>query len=161
MESCGHHASLPHQHRIAAALGQNFYAIADPFNTRRADENHLHRIDAELGDGFKNRRIDLTTVTVALDGNVNRVEPFLFGVRDLFREQDRAGARAEGRFSVDELVEFGEKVLTQQFQKCARLAAGDNKAINLVELLGLAHEYDGGAELFEPSPMRIEIPLQR
>ena len=43
MEGCGHHSSLPDEHGIVAAFGQNFDAIAYLLDTRGADEDHLQR----------------------------------------------------------------------------------------------------------------------
>ncbi len=48
----------------------------------------------------------------------------------------------------------------EQLQKGTRLASGNDQAIDLVELLGLAHQDNFGAQFFQAAAMRIEIALQ-
>src|SRR5664280_731653 len=102
MESCCHDTSLPHQHGISAALRQDLDALANSFNPRRANEDHLKRLAAERGGGFDDGGIDLAAVGVAADRNVNCIEAWLMRVLDLFGQHDRPGASAERRLAVHE-----------------------------------------------------------
>src|ERR1017187_9601806 len=100
MEGRRHHTSLPHQHGIVAAFRQDFYSLADPLDPRRANEDHLQRIAPERGGGFDDGGIDLASVGVAADRNVNRIEALLMRVLVLFGQHDRSGAGAESRLGM-------------------------------------------------------------
>ena len=75
-------------------------------------------------------------------------------------EQDSPGAGAESWFEADELLELLESSVAQEFQECAGLAAGDDKAVDVVELLGLFDEHNFGAEFFEAAAVGVKIALQ-
>ena len=56
--------------------------------------------------------------------------------------------------------ELLEKFLGQQFQERGGFAAGNDEAVDLVEVFGLAHEGDRRPEFFEPAAVGVEIALQ-
>src|SRR5450759_2739635 len=149
MESRGHHTSLPHQHGISAALRQDFYALANPFDARRANKYHLQRFDAERGGGFDDGGIDLASVSVAADRNVNRIEALLMRVLDLFGQHDRSGAGAESRLGLHEGAQFSEGFIAEKLQKSARFAPRNDQAIDVVELLRFADQYNFCAQFFQ------------
>ena len=101
----------------------------------------------------------MASVGVAANADVERAQAGLRGVLDLGRQQDGASAGAEGWFQADELLELLESFFSQQFQECAGLAAGDDEAVDVVELFGLFDEHDFGAQLFEPAAVGVEIAL--
>src|SRR5450759_4856800 len=160
MESRCHHTSLPHQHGISAALRQDFYALANPFDARRANKYHLQRFAAERGGGFDNGGIDLASVSVAADRNVNRIQALLLRVLDLFGQHDRSGASAERGLAVHEIAQLLKSFFTEELQKGTRLAPRNDQALDFVELLRLADEYNFGAQFFQAAAMRIEIALE-
>ena len=49
--------------------------------------------------------------------------------------------------------------LAEQLKEGRRFAAGNHQAVDVVELLWLAHQYDFGAQLFQASAVGIEIAL--
>src|SRR5271157_5461759 len=160
VEGRGHHASLSHQDRIVIALRQNFNPFTDAFNARRANEDHLQRIAAQRAGSLDNAGVDLAPIRVAADCDIDRIETRLIRILHLFGQHDRARASAEGRLAVHELVKLSEASLVEQLEEGGGLAAGDHQAVNFVELLGLAHQYNFRAEFFQSAAMCIEITLQ-
>jgi hypothetical protein len=160
MKGSSHNTSFPHQHRITVSLSKDFDSVADLLNARGANENHLQRLVAEFRVCFQDGGVDLTAVGVALDGHVEGIQAGLVWIRDVFRKQNGSGAGAERRLGVDEISQALKQVLRQQLQKCRGFAAGDNKAVDVVEVFGFADEYDVSAEFFEAAAMGVEIALE-
>jgi hypothetical protein len=50
--------------------------------------------------------------------------------------------------------------VAKELEKSTRLAAGNYHAVEVVEVLRVAHQHDFGAKLLQPMPMRFEITLQ-
>ncbi len=86
--------------------------------------------------------------------------PLLLRILDFGGEEDGAGAGAEGGLGVDEIFQLCEAFFTQEFQEGAGFAAGDDEAVEGVELLRLFDEDDVGAEFFEAAAVGVEIALQ-
>src|ERR1700723_3067851 len=166
MEGCSHCSSLPDRDWVGTFSGYDFDGRADAFDFRGADENHLQWGRCEFvvkraekfafADGF----IELASVGVAADGDVDCAEARLLWIFDFRGQQDRAGAGAEGWLHADELLQLFEALFPQQFQERTGFAAGDYEAFDRVELLGLFYEHHFGAELFEPAAVGIEVSLQ-
>ena len=78
MESRGHGSSLPDSNRVGAFGGDDLDALADVLDFGGADEDHFQRRGTEqaLADGA----VDLASVGVAADADVERAEPGLLGV---------------------------------------------------------------------------------
>ena len=70
MEGGGEDMLLFHQHRMIVALRQHFYSGPHAFNAWSADEDHLQRCPVEFAWRSDDGAVDLTSVGVALDGNV-------------------------------------------------------------------------------------------
>src|ERR1039458_5732283 len=100
MESRCHDTSLSHQYGIVAVFRQDFYALANTFDPRRANEHHLQRITAERTSGFDNGGIDLAAVGVAANRNIESVQAGLVRVLHLLRQQYGARTSAERRLTV-------------------------------------------------------------
>src|SRR3984957_13513986 len=107
MERRGHRSSLQHCDGIRTFGGDDFDAFADAFNFRRTDENHFQWSFAEGGIvmvagrsgeefAFANRTVDLASIGVAADADVERSKPGLMRVLDLVGQQDRSGASLAG-----------------------------------------------------------------
>ena len=166
MEGCSHCSSLPDRDWVGAFGGDDFDGRADAFDFRGADENHLQWGLCEFvvpraeKFAFADGTVELASVGVAADGDVDCAEAGLLRIFDFSGQQDRAGAGAEGRLHADELLQLFEALIPQQFQERTGLAAGDDEAVDLVELLGLSYKRHFGAELFEPAAVGIEITLQ-
>jgi hypothetical protein len=58
------------------------------------------------------------------------------------------------------LLELFESAFAEEFQECSGLAAGDDEAINFLELLRFLDKHNFSAQLFEPPAVRVEIALQ-
>ena len=166
VEGGGHGAALADGNGIGAFSGEDFDAFADTLNFRGADENHFEgRFGGLVGKAgeqlaLADGAVDLASVSVAADADVEGAESGLRGIFDLGGEQDGAGAGAEGRFEADELFELFESGLAEEFEEGAGLASGNDEPINVVELLWLFDEHNLGAELLEPAAVGIEIALQ-
>jgi len=166
MESRGHSSSLPHCDGICAFRGQDFDAFAYVRDFGGADEDHFEgrlmmvafEIVKELAvaDGA----VDLTSVGVAADTDVEGAEPGLGGILYFLGEEDGAGAGAERRLEANELLELFESGFAKKFEEGAGFASGDDEAVDCVELLGLLDEHDICAELFEPAAVGVKIALQ-
>src|SRR5215469_872514 len=99
---CGDQMSaLFDQYRIAVVLGQYLHAGPGAANNRRADKHRFEIARAgallEIAFGMNRRHaaVDLATVRVALDGQVQETEALLRGMFHFLRDQDSARARAE------------------------------------------------------------------
>src|SRR5215469_5969059 len=146
MEGSGHGLSLSNCHGTVA------------FDFRGANEDHLNRRGAQ--PAFADGAIKLAAIGVPADRDVKRAESRLLRVFHFAGQQDGSGAGAEGGLQAHELPELLESLRTKQLEKRARLAAGDNEPVNLVELFGLFDQHDGGAKSFQAAAVRVEIALQ-
>ena len=157
MECSGHGVALANGDRIISFDGQNFDAFAYAGNLRSADENHFEGRSTEfaLADGT----VDLPAIRIAANIDVERPQAGLFGVFHLRSEQNRAGTSAEGRFNSYKLLEFGEARLSQQFEKRARLASGDDEPVDVIQFFRLLDEHDLSAEFFQSASVRVKISL--
>ena len=63
-------------------------------------------------------------------------------------------------FVADELFQLFEPGFAQQLKKSPGLAAGDDQAVNVIELFGLLDQHNFGTQLFEPAAVRVKIALQ-
>src|SRR5277367_1821779 len=128
MERGRHGASLLNGYgSIIVTLGSdNFYAFPDMLDLRGADKNHFQR---RLGAitvqqfAFTDGAVDLTSVGIAADANVERAQANLLGIFYFSRQQDRAGAGAKGGFVLDELFQFFESAIPEEFEKRAGFTA--------------------------------------
>src|SRR5437764_13879279 len=114
-------------------------------NLRGWDENHLQGRLIELAIqithqlAFPDRAVDLPSVGIAANPDVERAQPGLWRILDLAGEQNCPRAGAENRFQANELLELLETGGTEKFEKRAGLATGNDKAIDLIQLLWLLH----------------------
>ncbi len=160
VEGGGHGSSLPDGDGsfVTAFRGEDFHAFTDMLDFGSADENHLQRGIAEetLADGA----VDLASVGVAADTDVDGAEAFLLRILDFGGQKDCAGTGAEGGLGMDELFQLFESGVAQQLQEGARLAARDHEAVDCVKFLGFLDQHNLGAQLLEPPPVSVEIALQ-
>src|SRR5437899_11141248 len=92
MEGCGHDCSLAHGDGfLIFALGrEDFYSFSDAFNFRCANENHL---GGRTGKGtFTNGAVDLSSIGVAANADVQGAESGLPGIFYFTGQHDGAGA---------------------------------------------------------------------
>jgi hypothetical protein len=160
MESCSHGAPLPDYDRVVVLplSGQDFYSGAEALDLGSTDENHFDGSAAEKA--FADGAVNLAAVGVAADGNVDCAQAGLGWIPDFFGQQNCAGAGAEAGLGVDERFKFFKSGFAEKLEESAGFSAGDDQAVNFIELLGLSDEHDVGAELLEPEAVGIEIALQ-
>jgi len=165
VEGCGHRASLPDGDWVGAFGCDHFNACAYALDLGGADEDHfevgtflIKRALQELASA--NRTVDLASVGIAADADIDRAQASLLRVLHFGSQQDCSGAGAEGRLEAHELFQLFETFFSEQFQERAGLAARDHEAVDFVELLRLFYEHNCGAQLFEPAAVGIEIALQ-
>ena len=158
VEGGGHGFSLLNGYGIFAFGGQDSYAFSDVFDSGRADEDHFDGRGAEetLADGA----VDLASVGVTTDANVEGAQAFLVRILDFGGEEDGSRTGAKSGLGVDEVFQFSESFFAEQFEERAGFAAGDDEAVDGVELLGLFDEDDLGAEFFKTAAVGVEIALQ-
>ena len=173
MEGRGHDSSLPDRYRVVAFSSDDFDSRPDALDLWSADENHFqwrvfcrhswHLVVAHFvlkKFAFADGAVDLASVGVAADADVECAEAFLFGIVYFVRKQDRSGAGAECGFHSDKLFQLFEPGLAQQIQEGSGFAPRNHQAVDLVELLGLLDEQNFGTQLFKPAAVRVEITLQ-
>jgi hypothetical protein len=158
VERRGHDFSLPDGDGIVAFSGKDFYVLADVLDPGRADENHFGGLAAEFA--FANRAVNLATVGIAADADVEHTQSFLLRILDFVGEEDSASAGTERGFHAHELFQLFESGFAEQFQKRARFTAGDHQAVDFVELLGLPDEHNFSTQLLEPFAVRVKVALQ-
>jgi len=166
VERSGHRSSLLNGDWIRAFSGKDFDAFADVRNLWGTDEDHFQRrfllLVLETAEEFAvaNRAVDLASVGVAADADVESPEAGLRGIFDLFGKEDGTGAGAERRLEANELFQLFKTGLAEKLEKGARFATRDDQAIDFVELLWLFDEHNLGAQLFEPAAVCVKIALQ-
>src|SRR4051812_41185440 len=134
MKGCCHDLALAHENGIVLLGGEHFDAVADARDLGRADEDGFER--SELGLDVGDEALVLPAVSVAADGDVYGCKRGLRGVLDVFREQDGAGASAEGRLGADELAQLlEESVLGEEVEEGGGFATRNNECVYFVELL--------------------------
>jgi len=160
VEGGGHGSSLADGYWIAALGSNDLYAFAYVCDFGGADEDHFEwgfaeggvmrvaRVIARQEFALADGAVDLASVGVAADADVEGAEAFLLWILHFGGEQNCAGAGAEGGFGVDEFFQLGESFIAEEFQERAGLTAWDDQAVDGVELLGLFNEHDFGAEFF-------------
>ena len=109
-----------------------------------------------LADGA----VDLASVGVAADADVEGAKAVLRGIFDFFGEKDRPGAGAESWLGSYKIFQFVESSFAEELQKSAGFAAWDDEAVDVVELLRLFDEHNFGTEFLEPAAVGIKIALQ-
>ena len=150
---------------------ENLDTFSEVNDFRGADENHLERrfgglvysavvVGAAYEFAFADGAVDLASIGIAADVDVECAESGLRGIFNFRGQQDSAGAGAEGGLGAHEFFQLGETFFSEKFQECAGFAAGDDEAVNMVELFGFFDEHNFGAQLFEPAAVRVEIALQ-
>ena len=90
MECCSHDSSLPYGDRVGTFGGYHFNACAYAFNFGGADEDHLQRRAVRLivksvleKFAFADGAVNLASVGIAADADVDRAEPFLCRIFNL------------------------------------------------------------------------------
>jgi hypothetical protein len=174
MEGRGEQIVLADQDREAVADGQGLYLGAGARDARGADEDHFERAAGEFGRHGEDAGVDLASVGVAFDGDVEDAEGFLWGMLNVFGEQDGSGAGAEGGGVEDEGGKgIEESVALKEFEHGGGFAAGDDETIyrgvaigrwitfgldmgfRVVQVCRGADEPGGGVEGLEDAGMRL------
>ena len=148
VEGGGQHLALADEHGVAGVFNENFDILANRFDDRGADENHLERILAQLCGGGVNVAGELAAVAIAQDGDVEQGERILRRAVDFFGEKDCAGAGAEERAAVcgEFLERVEEAFFLHYFQVRGAFAAGEDYAFDAGEIFRPADEGMLGAE---------------
>src|SRR5262245_50657082 len=164
MEGGHQDGALAGQHRLVAVAGQRLHRRPDSPDTRSADEHHLdrHRRPVQGGQAGRLERFPLAAVRVALDGDVDEPQGELAGALDVAGENDQPGAGAEQgpAFGVELLERRREVPFLHEVQQRGRLASGDDEAVDVGQLLGLAHLDRLHPAPGESRPVQGEIPLE-
>lgn len=151
---------LADENREAVALGENFDRCAGPHDARGADVDHLQRAAFQFRFAFDDGAVELASVGVAFHGRVEHGEALLRWIADFFCQQDASGTGAEGWLHFHEgLQRVEEAVAGEEFQECGRFAAGDDEAVYVDQLLGLADEDGFGSGIAQCGDVGIEIAL--
>src|SRR5262249_28804621 len=125
-----------------------------------ANKDHLQRLVAEPRWRLADKAFILPSVGVAAYADVERVQGLLRRIVNFRGQQNRPGAGAEGRLGGDKVAQLlQEAALDEKIQKGARLAAGNNDAVDRVQLFWLAHQRDLGSKLFEPRLVGFIVAL--
>src|SRR5262245_55250034 len=151
MERSDEDASLAREHGMPVDLGQHLDVSAGVLDPRRTDEDRAHRFvalaDVEVGLEAPH----LAAERVATHRDVG--EPEMVAA-----EHDHPGARAEDR-AVEAAQGVVEAVETHEPRDRGRLAAGDDQAVETVELLGKPDLDRVRAEPPEHVCVLTEVPL--
>jgi hypothetical protein len=158
VEGGGHGFSLLNRYRILPFCSEDFDAFADVLAFRGANENHFDGRCAE--EAFADGAIDLASVGVAADSDVEGAQAFLIGILYFGGKEDGSGARAKSGLGANEVLQFSESLFAKQFEERAGFAARDDESVDGVELLGLFDEDNLGAKFFKTAAVGIEIALQ-
>ncbi len=166
MEGRSHHSSLPDSDGISAFGGKDLDAFSHMGNFGRADENHFEwgfiqfslKVAKKLA--LTDGAVDLASVGVAADADVEGAKAVLRGIFDFFGEKNGPGAGAESWLGFYKISQLVESSFAKELQKSAGFAAWDDEAVDVVELLRLLDEDNFGTEFLEPTAVGIKIALQ-
>jgi hypothetical protein len=117
MKCCGHDFSLPDRDRVSAFGGKHLNPGAQALNFWRADENHFGWDIFQLPlkkVAQPDRAINLASVGVSTNGNVNRVQASLFWVFNFSCQKNRARASAQRGLGANKFFQFLESGLAQE-----------------------------------------------
>ena len=131
MEGGGKDVVLADENGEAVAGGEGFDFRAGAGDARSADKDHLEWAAGEFGWDGEDGGVDLATVGVAFDRDIEGAEGGLGGVLDVFGQEDSAGTGAERWGGLDERGEgVEEAVALKELQHGGGLATGKNEAID-------------------------------
>src|SRR5207247_1782955 len=136
---------------------------ADETDPRRANEHRVERCLAEsLHVEVRLERIELTPERVPLDSHVHETRERVRVAGHLFRDEDRARARApHGHAFGDAILELvDDPVLARELADRRALATRDAQRLDLVELLQPASIHAFDAEAIERGEMFREVALK-
>ena len=147
VEGGGEDVVLADEDGVFFTGGEGFDSWAGAADAWGADEDHLEWAAGEFGVGVEDGGVDLASVGVAFDCDVEGVEGLLRGVGDVFGEEDDSGAGAEGGSGVDEgLEDVEEAALLEEFEHRGGLSAGHDEAVDAFEVRGETDEFRSYAE---------------
>src|SRR5438874_1595662 len=150
MERRDEHAPLPREHRMAVDLGEHLDFGAGVVDPRRADEDPAHGL-AETNIEVGLEAAHLASERVALHTEVG--EPEVVAI-----ENDHPRARSEdGRLEAAQRLV--QPVQAHEPRDRRRLAAGQDQAVEPLQLLGQADLDRLGAEAPEHIRVLAEVPL--
>ncbi len=93
---CGSkNAPLLDEHRVPGIFREDFNALADRFDDRRANENHLERFFMKFGRAGVDIAGQLPSVAIAQDRYIDESERILLRPVNFAREQNRSRASPE------------------------------------------------------------------
>src|SRR5689334_4719231 len=151
MERRNEDPSLPREHRMPVDLGEHLDVGPRLLDPRRADEDGAHGLvpvpDIEVGL----EAVHLPAEGIAADGDVCETEVVAV-------EHNHPGARAEDR-RLERAQRVVEVVQLHHARHRGRLAAGDDQAVEAVELLRQAHLDRIRAETAQHPRVLAEVPL--
>jgi len=129
MESRGKKAPGAHQGGKAVAGREDFHIRTSPGNPGSPDEDHLEGPAREGGLGLENRRIDLTSICIPLDSDIERSQGLLCRMLNVLGKQDSPGAGAKGWNLCNERLKNVKEVIPfEELQHRGRFAARHNEA---------------------------------
>src|ERR1041385_8426252 len=109
MKGCSHSSSLPEGDGVGAFGGEDFDAFADALDFGSANEDHLERrfagIVGESGEefAFADGAVDLASISVAANADVESSKSGLRRIFDFSGEQDCSSAGAESGLEANKL----------------------------------------------------------
>src|ERR1700741_5188971 len=115
MKGGRHGLSLPHGDGIMAFGRDHFDSRAHALDFWRADEDHLQRRVAQLA--CADRAVDLPSIGIPANADIERAESGLIRISDFFREHDGAGTRTKGRLHSHKFFELGDSLLAEDLEK--------------------------------------------
>jgi hypothetical protein len=166
VEGGGHGSALPDDHGVGAFGGEDFDAFSDVRNSGSTDEDHFQRRLGELAVEiakkfpFPDRAVELPSIRIATDADVEGAETGLRRILHFFGQQDCPGARTESGLEPDEMFELFESSLAEKLEEGAGFSSRNHQAVDGLELFGLPNQHNFGAQLLEPEAVGVKIALQ-
>ena len=140
--------AFANKYGVVVAGGEGLDGGAGCGDARGADEDHLERAAGEFGFGLDDGGVDLASVGVTFDGDVEGGEGLLRGVGNVLRKQYDSGAGSEGGGLVNEVLEeVEEAALLEELEHGGGLAAGHDEAVQSFEIGGQSNQLRRGAQL--------------
>lgn len=158
---CSSHVpALLHQDRITLIARKGMDIPSRLANYGSADKDRFDGppIQIQLNDAA----IDLTPVTVPLNGKIHQPKRLLLGVKNVLCKQNGARTGAEHRLLAAELEKGVEQpFFAKQFKHGRTFASRDNQSVNLFKIVHGAHFYGRSASALQCPLVGGEVSLQR
>jgi hypothetical protein len=162
VERCGEHIPLLDQDGQTFGTPKYAHSLTYAADDRSANENHFDRIAAQFGAfACPDRAIDLPSVGVALDGDIEQAEVLLGRRQNVCGQQNRSGARAKDGFACRREIAdaCSHAFKLKELEHRGAFTTRHDEAVDPLKLLGMSDKTGGNADALKHLGVQRKVPL--